>query len=207
MATRREFLLRGVTLVTGVTLLGPRAVLAEDCPATADNIEGPFYRPNAPFQNKLVGAEAAGERLVVSGRVLDPDCRPVEGAIVDVWQASPGGRYDLEDPNLKKDEFRLRGRMKTDAEGRYEFETVLPGAYEIGPKRYRPKHIHYKVSADGLVPLTTQLYFKGDPYLAKDPWAKDSLAIELKKDGPVLRGVFDVVLACPAKSGYGGFGE
>jgi catechol 1,2-dioxygenase len=96
--------------------------------------------------------------------------------------------------------------MLTDQQGNYEFETIMPGRYPIPPnlprlEKYagltRPAHIHFRVSESLHIPLTTQLYFKDDPYIAEDPWAssKPSLAIGLKQDAESLHGVFDLILA------------
>ena len=96
--------------------------------------------------------------------------------------------------------------MLTDQRGNYEFATIMPGRYPVPPnlpglEKYfgltRPAHIHFRVSESLHVPLTTQLYFKDDPYIAKDPWAgnKPSMAIKLRQDGQLMRGEFDVVLA------------
>jgi catechol 1,2-dioxygenase len=95
--------------------------------------------------------------------------------------------------------------MLTDQQGNYEFETIMPGRYPIPPNVpglekfagvMRPAHIHFRVSELLHVPLTTQLYFKGDPNIAKDPWArsKPSMAIDLKQDGKFLHGNLDFVL-------------
>ena len=179
----------------------------DDCEATEDNIEGPFYRADAPFRTKLRGDDERGSALFVSGEVRGRGgYKPISQAIVDVWQADERGHYDNEDERFDPKTFRLRGRMKTNAQGLYEFETVLPAAYDIGRGQFRPAHIHYKVSCDGFKPLTTQLYFKDDPHLAKDPWMRKSLvkelvkheaAEEIKKRGlaaPFYTCVFNVVL-------------
>lgn len=149
---------------------------------TEANIEGPYYRAGAPFRTKLADG-LRGDPLKIAGRVLSPDGTPLAGAIVDVWQADRDGDYDL-----KSDAFVLRGRIRADAEGRYAYETIMPGQYDLGEAK-RPAHIHYKVSAEGHAKLTTQLYFKGDPWLARDPFARDSLIIDK------TTGTFDIVLA------------
>jgi len=152
---------------------------------TGGDIEGPFYRKGAPLQSKLAGKDEVGKRLSVRGFVVKgPSCVPVAGAVLDVWQATAEGRYDNDDPRNPpaKDSFRLRGRVKTDAKGRFEFLTIWPGRYKIGPQRWRPAHLHLKVSAPGCESLTTQLYFKGDPHNAKDPWFDASRALDPKVD-------------------------
>jgi catechol 1,2-dioxygenase len=166
-------------------------------PVTEDNIEGPFYRAGAPFRTKLYDEGEKGDVLVISGTVVARNGRPLTGALLEIWQASAEGRYDNDDPDHPpgKNEFHLRGRLKTDEKGRYEFETVRPAPYSIGQGRYRPAHIHVKVHHEGHKSLTTQFYFNGDKYNKTDPWYKPSLVLDLKPDGKRSRATFKVVLA------------
>jgi protocatechuate 3,4-dioxygenase beta subunit len=175
------------------------------CPATEDNPEGPFWRPGAAFRTKLRTAGDRGEVLVVSGQVLGrPDCVPLPEALLDVWQADATGRYDNRE-DVGGAELRFRARMRTGEDGSYGFETVVPAPYWDGP-RIRAAHIHFRVSCYGYLPLTTQLYFEGDPYLETDEDVKPSLVHRLERhdsedeiaardlDGPFLTCDFDVVL-------------
>lgn len=166
-------------------------------PITEDNIEGPFFRANAPLKTTLYAKGDKGEILVISGKVVARNGRPLADAMIEVWQASPQGRYDNDDPKNPpaKDEFRFRARLKTDKNGLYKFETMKPVAYSIGPNQYRPAHIHVKVHHEGYDSLTTQLYFPEDKYNKKDPWYKPSLVLDLKKDGKKLAADFKFVLA------------
>jgi protocatechuate 3,4-dioxygenase, beta subunit len=119
--------------------------------------------------------EPLGERIVVAGRVLDGDGRPVPDTLVEVWQANAAGRYRHDgdrhpaplDPN-----FSGAGRCVTDAEGRYRFVTVKPGAYpwKNHHNAWRPAHIHFSLFGRAFVQrLITQMYFPGDPLFAFDP--------------------------------------
>jgi protocatechuate 3,4-dioxygenase, beta subunit len=119
--------------------------------------------------------EPLGERIIVTGRVLDDDGRPVRNALVEIWQANAAGRYlhDVDqhpaplDPN-----FTGAGRAITDHEGRYRFVTVKPGAYpwKNHPNAWRPAHIHFSVFGRSFTQrLVTQMYFPGDPLFAYDP--------------------------------------
>jgi protocatechuate 3,4-dioxygenase beta subunit len=119
--------------------------------------------------------EPLGERIVVEGRVLDGDGRPVGGTLVEVWQANAGGRYRHDgdrhpaplDPN-----FSGAGRCVTDGDGRWRFVTVKPGAYPWGNHHnaWRPAHIHFSVFGRAFTQrLITQMYFPGDPLFAFDP--------------------------------------
>ncbi len=116
-----------------------------------------------------------GERIVVSGRVLDAGGRPVRDTLVEVWQANAAGRYRHHadrwaaplDPN-----FSGAGRCVTDAQGRYAFTTVRPGAYPWGnhDNAWRPAHIHFSLLGGAFAQrLVTQMYFPGDPLFAYDP--------------------------------------
>jgi catechol 1,2-dioxygenase len=176
--------------------------LPENFKATEDNILGPYHRKLAPFRAKVTPPLEPGEPLVVRGRVWGIDSRkPLAGAIVDVWQANAAGRYDNDDQDKppKAGVFVNRARVMTDESGYYEYETIKPGRYMIGPKQWRPAHIHYWVSAAGYKPLVTQLYFKGDPYNDTDDFIKPSLIIDpivVKVRGSgVQLGMFDIILA------------
>ena len=116
-----------------------------------------------------------GERICVEGRVLDEDGRPVPHTLVEIWQANAAGRYahknDAHDAPLDPN-FSGAGRALTDADGRYHFVTVKPGAYPWGnhSNAWRPAHIHFSLFGPCfLTRLVTQMYFPGDPLLPFDP--------------------------------------
>lgn len=155
--------------------------------ATADNIEGPFYKRGAPNRSVLVAPGDAGERLALGGRVMSTTCEPVGDAVLDIWQADARGGYDL-------DSFRFRGALTTDAQGRWQARTIVPGRYMNG-SRYRPAHIHVKLRAKGFRPLTTQLYFDGDPYNEGDDFIVPSLIMAHNKERDVRLASFDFALA------------
>jgi protocatechuate 3,4-dioxygenase beta subunit len=169
---------------------------ADECRPTEYNTAGPFYRKGAPWRTKLCGADEPGEPLVMSGRVIDSTtCQPLKGATVDVWQANAEGRYDNDDPKNPPDpdKFLLRGQMKTDKDGRYSFDTILPAPYSAG-RAMRARHIHYIVSYPGYEPLTTQCYFEGDKFTETDPLVRRSLIVRLDEKGKRKAGAFDIVL-------------
>ncbi|MCB0385838.1 MAG: hypothetical protein KDD43_10640 [Bdellovibrionales bacterium] len=142
------------------------------CGLTPRQTEGPFYpvSDQADKNNDLTvirGAnqEARGQRIHILGQVLDEQCRPVEGALVEIWQACDTGRYNHpNDPNPAEldPNFQYWGQDITDADGRYSFRTIIPGRYPASATWLRPPHIHYKVHKRGFHELTTQMYFKGD---------------------------------------------
>jgi catechol 1,2-dioxygenase len=158
---------------------------------TAEDIEGPFYRPNAPLRSVLAEPHD-GEPLIVTGSVHDTWSQPVAGALIDVWQASSGpdaaATYDND-----SDRYRFRGRLRTDDEGRFRVDTVLPGRY-FDVDRLRPRHIHFKVSHDDHHALTTQLYFQGDHAAAHDLYYQEELAVPLVEAGGVWHARFEIVL-------------
>ncbi|MBT2213098.1 MULTISPECIES: protocatechuate 3,4-dioxygenase subunit beta [Actinomadura] len=119
--------------------------------------------------------EPLGERIIVTGRVLDGAGRPVPDALVEVWQANAAGRYaHLGDqhPAPLDPNFTGAGRCLTGADGRYRFVTIKPGAYpwRNHPNAWRPAHIHFSVFGTAFTQrLVTQMYFPGDPLFAYDP--------------------------------------
>src|SRR3546814_4174472 len=119
--------------------------------ATPASEEGPYYTRRSPRRTDLREAGMAGPVLRIGGLVLTRGCRPVAGALVDLWQADAAGQYDTAG-------FRLRGHTFSDPDGRWQFETVRPGLY---PGRTR--HLHLKVQMPHQAVLTTQLYFPGQP--------------------------------------------
>jgi catechol 1,2-dioxygenase len=146
-------------------------------------ILGPFHLPGAPLLSPPFELprrpDEAGNRTHVSGRVNDHEGKPIADANLDIWQADAEGRYAGFMPGPP--EGNLRGQVRTDAEGRYEYTTVIPGPYTIpldGPtgrmtaaadwSPWRPAHIHVIVSAEGYEPLVTQLYIDSSDHLDND---------------------------------------
>ena len=126
-------------------------------------------------RNARKAAEPLGERIIVTGRVLGDDGRPLADTLVEVWQANACGRYvhhvDQHDAPLDPN-FLGAGRCVTDAQGRYRFMTIKPGAYPWGNHHnaWRPQHIHFSLFGPTIATrLVTQMYFPGDPLLALDP--------------------------------------
>jgi protocatechuate 3,4-dioxygenase, beta subunit len=132
-------------------------------------------RPDDADLTRQHKGQPLGERIVVSGRVLDSDGKPVRHTLVEVWQANAAGRYvdPMDDHPAPLDpNFTGAGRCLTDGEGRYRFVTVKPGAYpwRNHENAWRPAHIHFSVFGSSLASrLVTQMYFPGDPLMALDP--------------------------------------
>jgi len=153
---------------------------------TLSELTGPVFGQDVmqPLDNDMTrngrkNGEPLGERIIVTGRVLDEDGRPVPHSLVEVWQANACGRYihvDVHDAPLDAN-FIGGGRCVTDADGRYRFLTIKPGAYPWGNHHnaWRPQHIHFSLFGPTfLTRLVTQMYFPGDPLLAYDPIYKST---------------------------------
>jgi protocatechuate 3,4-dioxygenase, beta subunit len=149
-------------------------------PHTLSEVTGPVlgHEMVGPEDHDLTLGHAGaplGERLIVHGRVIDEDDRPVAGTLVELWQANAAGRYhhkwDQHDAPLDPN-FTGCGRALTDEQGRWRFVTIRPGAYpwRNHPNAWRPAHIHLSVFGPSfLTRLVTQMYFPGDPLLPLDP--------------------------------------
>ena len=176
--SRRE-LAKQIGLVTAISMTSSANAIASII--TPAQVEGPFYPVDDAADTDLDltminghAETAKGEVILVRGQVRDTEGRPVSGAIVDVWQANHDGRYSHPDdkntapldPN-----FQGWGLVTTDADGRYGFKTIKPGAYPLsflGEEGWRCQHIHFIVSEPNFEKLTTQMYFDGDPLIAQD---------------------------------------
>lgn len=195
---RQEFILLSDTL--GVSILVDAITHATPPGATEPTLLGPFYLEGAPElpPGANIAANIPGAPTFVSGQVTDLDGTPIVGALLDVWQAAPDGVYGGQDSS--QPEFSLRGKFRTDTEGRYVFRTVKPASYPIpvdgpvgkmmvtlGRQVYRPAHIHFILSAKGNETLTTHIFVAGDPHLDSDPVfaVKKSLVVDgVRHDSP-----------------------
>ena len=149
-------------------------------PHTLSEVTGPVYGHQAigPTDHDLTrqhAGEPLGERIIVTGRVLDGDGHPVRNTLIEIWQANAAGRYFH-----KKDQhpapldlnFTGAGRTLTDENGVYRFVTIRPGAYpwQNHENAWRPAHIHFSLFGPAFATrLVTQMYFPGDPLQAYDP--------------------------------------
>lgn len=151
---------------------------------TPSGTAGPFYTPSTPRRTDLREPGTSGEPLVFEGLVLTADCRPLPGAVIDIWHSDERGRYDNRG-------FRYRGHQFTDAAGAFRFLTVRPGVYTG-----RTPHIHVKAQGVGTHPLTTQVYFPDlEDANARDSIFRDDLLLRLDRTAAgVWRGRFDFVL-------------
>lgn len=172
--SRRKFLQTGATAAGALIASGAIAeAIGATCGRTPPQTAGPFYPGEARFTTEtdltyVPGrtARALGQVIYVKGRVVDSNCQPVAGANVEIWQACASGKYNNpQDPNPAPldPNFKYWAETFTDAQGRYEFKSIVPGAYPADTDWNRPPHIHFKVSRLGYQELVTQMYFRGNP--------------------------------------------
>lgn len=168
---------RAFLTAAGAALLVPPRAFAQALSPTPRQTEGPFYPYQRPLEDdfdltRLKGhsGRAKGDILDLSGRVLTRDGKPAGKVLVELWQANAAGRYahpgDSNNALPLDPDFQGFGTQRTDGEGRFRFITVRPAAYPSG-RSMRPSHIHFKFK-NAENDLTTQMYFPGDPYLARD---------------------------------------
>jgi len=190
--TRRRLLLNTGILAAGWELTRADAVLTQErapTPSchdgdepTARQTEGPFFKPKSPERSDLREPGARGRPVELSGFVLTRSCRPLLGAVVDLWHADEKGEYD-------NTSFRYRGHVITGPDGALRFRTILPAVYTG-----RTRHYHVKVQAPGSRLLTTQLYFPNEPANTRDGLFQRELLIRVAEAGDGLAGQFDFVL-------------
>jgi len=148
---------------------------------TNSSVLGPFHISNPPVMP--MGADLRGdyegELVLVTGRVLDTDDKPISGATLDVWQTAPNGLYSSQDP--EQDTYSFHALFTTGDDGCYSFTTVRPVSYTVptdgpvgelldatGRHPWRPSHLHYIIKADGYRSLVTEVFPDDDPYLDQD---------------------------------------
>lgn len=156
---------------------------------TIAQTEGPYYTPRTPERTSLIESGVTGVPLIVIGRVVTTDCRPIPGAVLDFWQADAQGEYDNEG-------YRGRGHQFTDRHGQFRLETVKPGAYG-GTMFRRTPHIHVKVQGRHTSVLTTQLYFPGEALNQQDGIFDSRLIMSVRQTNDRLEARFDFVLPTP----------
>jgi len=190
--TRRRFLFSTGTLAAGWGLahadnaltqkLAPTPACHDGDEPTLRQTEGPFFRLSSPERTGLREPGAGGRPFELSGFVLSQRCRPLGGALVDLWHADHKGEYD----NIG---FRYRGHVITGPEGVFQFRTIMPELYSG-----RTRHYHVKVQAPGSRLLTTQLYFSNEPANRRDGLFRRELLMRVANAGENLAGRFDFVL-------------
>jgi protocatechuate 3,4-dioxygenase beta subunit len=188
--TRRRLLAASALAATGLSFVFDEALAQQPTPECHDGDaptvrqgEGPFFKPRSPQRADLVEPASKARRVEISCQVLTRACRPVAGALVDLWHSDERGDYD-------ESGFRYRGHLFTDGEGRYRFRTILPALY---PGRTR--HYHVKVQAPQRPVLTTQLYFPADAAAnRRDGMFRRELLMRVADAGDGLAARFDFIL-------------
>jgi len=193
MPTRRFFL---STLVAGPILrpalahsavssnqLSLTPACSDEHDLTPDQTEGPYFSPDSPEKQDFAADAPGGDRMKLAGFVLTKDCRLVAKALVELWHADETGNYDNRG-------YKLRGHQFTDAEGRWCFDTIVPGLYSG-----RTRHFHIKVQRPGADVLTTQLYFPGEPDNSRDRIFNEELLLKFSTTGDDKFGRYDFVVA------------
>lgn len=187
---RRRLLMAGAAIAAGLGL--PQTGIAQERKPTPEckdgdeptirQTEGPFFKPRSPQRSDLREVGGKGQPVELAGVVLTRSCKPVAGALVDLWHADAEGDYDNKG-------FRYRGHVFADGEGRFRFLTIKPALY---PGRTR--HYHVKVQAPNRPVLTTQLYFPGEPGNARDGLFRKELMMRVAERQDGLAARFDFVL-------------
>jgi hydroxyquinol 1,2-dioxygenase len=194
---RQEFILLSDTL--GVSVLVITLNHPADKGSAESTVMGPFYWEGAPDlpRGSNLAEGVKGEPAFYSGRVLSEDGRPLENALLDIWSGDGEGNYDMQIPG--ETGMKARGRIRTDAEGRYWFRSIRPTFYPVptdgpvgrmlrkmGRHPFRPGHIHMIVSAPGHLPATTHLFVAGSQYLDSDAvfGMKESLVAQFDRHPP-----------------------
>jgi protocatechuate 3,4-dioxygenase beta subunit len=192
---RQEYIL--LSDITGVSMLVDAINNRKPSGASESTVLGPFHLADAPMREMgdNICLDAKGEDMVVHGRILDTDGKPVGGAVIDVWQANDEGFYDVQQKGIQPD-FNLRGVFRTGEDGRYWFRAVKPRFYPIpddgtvgkllhalGRHPYRPAHLHYIIQAPGFEKLTTHIFDPDDAYINSDAvfGVKESLLAAFKR--------------------------
>jgi protocatechuate 3,4-dioxygenase beta subunit len=195
LQTRRLFLTRFLSSAA-LPLVAARPAAAQAFPerlsltpqcegghkATIAQTEGPFFKPSTPLRHDLAADVDGGKRITIAGFVVDQSCRPIPGALVEIWHADDAGRYDNAG-------FRLRGHHQADDQGRWWFTTIVPASY---PGRTR--HYHFKVQRPGGRVLTTQLYFPDEPLNRSDGLFDKRLVLDIAKASDGSFGRYDFVV-------------
>jgi protocatechuate 3,4-dioxygenase beta subunit len=160
----------------------PPAPVCDDRSLTPSETEGPYFRAGSPERTSLLEPGMTGTKLVLTGYVVTADCKPVAHALLDFWQANAQGQYD-------NSGYTLRGHQFTDAAGRYQLITIVPGLYPG-----RTEHIHVKVQAPNEPILTTQLYFPGVSRNQTDSIFDPKLVMMVQDTGDGMAATFNFVV-------------
>jgi catechol 1,2-dioxygenase len=206
---RQEFIL--LSDILGVSMLVD-AVDNVAGPGISDStVLGPFYagpQRELAADDSILLREEASEPLVMTGRLTDPEGKPIAGALIEVWQTAPNQLYDVQDRDQPQGH--LRASFRSDGAGAYRFRTIMPVSYPIpddgpagqllkamGRHPFRPAHVHFMINAPGFRTLVTHLFFEGDEFLGSDAvfGVKPSLIVRPELKGGINTVEYDFGLA------------
>ncbi|MFZ1235171.1 MAG: intradiol ring-cleavage dioxygenase [Thiofilum sp.] len=192
LSNERRYLLKSAVALAGMglapTLLAQTPLpLTPSCgrgeELTLAQTEGPYFTPNTPLKHDFSADDRRGKAFILQGRVLSQSCAPQANVLIELWHADSQGYYDNEG-------YRLRGHVFTDAQGRFQFKTVMPGIY---PGRTR--HFHLKVQRRNGRVLTTQLYFPNERLNAVDGIYDSNLVMRLGNANGIVSGHYQFIVA------------
>jgi hydroxyquinol 1,2-dioxygenase len=177
---RQEFILLSDTL--GLSMVVDAINHPKGGRGTESTVLGPFYVDGAPVVESganIIKKDNGGEVVLVTGKVTDPDGKPLRGATLDVWQTANNQLYDVQDPDAP--EWNLRATIKAKDNGEFTFVSEKPTSYPVptdgpvgrllaagGRHAFRPAHLHFIVKAPGYETVVTHIFVDGDPYLDSD---------------------------------------
>jgi protocatechuate 3,4-dioxygenase beta subunit len=204
--SRRKFI--SITSAVIATGIAPAIAGGKELKPTAKQAEGPFYPNHKQIDKDAdmtsvdgMSGQAAGESLLIKGRVLDTNGNPVTNALVDIWQADKNGRYlheDAPETSPLDQNFQYWAKIKTGEDGSYSVKTIKPAKYAAEEDWERPPHIHFRVAKRGMRELTTQMYFANEPlnevdqlYLEAPAEQRHSITVDMVGG----EANFDIVLA------------
>ena len=194
----------GIATFGSISWNGKRFEWGDD---TTSDILGPFYRPGSPMRSNLLPVGSTGTVMLLSGTIFkNGGKKPLSNALIEAWQCDEHEHYDN-----TSDDYLLRGSVKTNAEGKYAFKTIIPVPYKDGDA-WRPAHIHMRISSADHQDLITQIYFKDDPHIKEDPAANSPQSVnrilEIKKNSANENVVtFDVIMGKTFKLNDAGFNK
>jgi protocatechuate 3,4-dioxygenase beta subunit len=172
---------RAVQIATSLAASPLLSAFSHD--ATHEVSEGPAYKPGAPMRREIIDPGTPGTRFLLRGRVLSSTTeKAIPSAMLDIWNVQNTGEYDFKG-------FNLRGRQQSAKEGGFEFLTI-----EAIPYGSRTAHFHFKVSAPGFKPLTTELYLPGIAQNQRDSSFRTSNLLQTVDEGGIHKGLFEFYL-------------
>lgn len=180
------FAIVAILLVVGILILlrdeKPTRTTLTSCVPTFYDGDGPYYKTDAPFRDKLAPDDTTAQKVRITGRLYNSDCtKLVTNAVIDIWHADSTGEY--------RDDW-YRGQIRTSDQGEFSFETEMPKGYGEGTG-YRPPHIHYKVRVQDQLRVTSEIFFEDT---RDKPGFNNAYIVTLSQEGEYLVGDYNIVI-------------